>query len=101
MRAGYKLTSFNITFLICVEVKTETKSSFKRKLQDLIVITREVHLLWHNHQHGNQVLRVQNKVLLLHDVSQTPGQQAPPKGRRRQCVVTRRRSRINTDDGNR
>lgn len=47
-----------------------------------------MHLLWDNHQHCNQVLWVQNKVLFLDYVSQTPGQQAPPRGLRRYCSVS-------------
>lgn len=36
------------------------------------------HLLRDNHQHGDQVLRIKHKVFFLHNVSQAPGQQAPP-----------------------
>lgn len=36
--------------------------------------------LWYHHQQSDQVLRIKDKVFLLHNISQAPCQQAPPGG---------------------
>lgn len=39
----------------------------------------QVHLLWNNDQQRGQVFRIQNEVLLLHQIGQITSQQTAPK----------------------
>lgn len=67
---------------VCVRRSTE-QVTLKSHLLNICNISfqRSQYSLWHNSQQRNKILWVKHKIILLHDVSQAPGQQAPPGGR--------------------